>query len=63
MKWDGSAKIGWQANPGLYDSHRMSGAANAKDVACINTPVTFSSTVVFKISGAGMCVDSGCMDL
>ena len=53
MEWNGRAKIGWQASPQLYGSHRMSGAVNVKDVACINTPVTDSSTVVFKISENG----------
>ena len=55
MEWNEEAKIGWQANPVFYNSHRLSGAPNSKDVACINTPVTNSSTVVFKISGNGTC--------
>ena len=59
MDWNGRAKIGWQANPVFYDSHRMSGTTNVGDVACINTPVTFSSTVFFKISGNGMSVTVG----
>ena len=54
MDWNGAAKIGWQASPSLYNSHRMSGAVNARDVACINTPITLSSTILFKISEAGM---------
>ena len=51
MGWSGSAKIGWQANSVLYDSHYLSGTPNASDVACLNAPTTSSSTLVYRLTG------------
>ena len=51
MEWSGEAKIGWQANAVLYAAHSLSGTTNAKNIACLNTPTTLSSTLVYKLTG------------
>ena len=50
MQWSGEAEIGWQASSVLYEAHSLSGAANAQDVACLNTPTTSSSTLIYKVA-------------
>ena len=50
MEWSGEAKIGWQASSVLYAAHDLSGAANAKDVACLNTPTTSSSVLIYRVA-------------
>ena len=50
MEWSGEAKIGWQASSVLYAAHSLSGTANAKNVACLNTPITSSSTLIYRVA-------------
>ena len=50
MEWSGEAKIGWQASSVLYAAHRLSGTANARDVACLNTPTTSSSALIYRLT-------------
>ena len=50
MEWSGEAKIGWQASSVLYEAHRLSGTTNAKDVACLNTPTTSRSVLIYRVA-------------
>ena len=50
MEWSGNAIIGWQASSVLYATHSLSGTTNAKDVACLNTPTTSSSTLIYRVA-------------
>ena len=47
--------IGWQASSSYYRNHPLSGASNAKQIACLNTASSYN-TVLFKLSSVSKLV-------
>ena len=47
--------IGWQASSSYYRNHHLSGASNAKQIACLNNATSYN-TVLFKLSSVSKLV-------
>ena len=56
MRWSGNAVIGWQASSSYYRNHPLSGASNAKQIACLNNATSYYNTVLFKLSSVSKLV-------
>ena len=50
MEWSGGATIGFNANNTYFANHRLSGSFRANEVACLNSPITDWSNLVYQIS-------------
>ena len=62
MDWNGRAVIGFNANNSLYQNHRLAGTSDANDIACLNSPDTVWSNVVYLLFVRGVCdIDRLCM--
>ena len=48
--------IGWQASSSYYRNHPLSGAINAKQIACLNNATSYYNTVLFKLSSVSKLV-------
>ena len=56
MDWNGRAVIGFNANNTLYQNHRLAGTSDANDIACLDSPGTVWTNVVYLLFVRGMCV-------
>ena len=50
MEWSGGATIGFGANDELYANLRLSGSSQANAVACLNSPTTEWSNLLYKLT-------------
>ena len=56
MDWNGRAVIGFNANSSLYQNHRLAGTSDANDIACLDSPDTVWTNVVYLLFVRGVCV-------
>ena len=49
MEWSGGASIGFDTDGSFYQSHFLSRSANAKDIACLNSPDTEWSSLIYQL--------------
>ena len=49
MGWSGSATIGYYASGDFYENHNLSSTSTANRVACLNTPNTVWSNLVYQL--------------
>ena len=54
MEWSGGATIGFGASDELYANLRLSGSAGVLAVACLNSPTTEWSNILYNLA-----LDSG----
>jgi len=50
MEWSGGATIGFGASDELYANLRLSGSSQANAVACLNSPTTEWSNLLYKLT-------------
>lgn len=49
MLWSGNATIGFNTDGSFYQNHILSGTSDAKDIACLNSPLSMWSNVLFQL--------------
>jgi len=49
MLWSGNATIGFNTDGSFYQNHIFSGTSHAKDIACLNSPLSMWSNVLFQL--------------
>ena len=49
LEWSGGATIGFNAAGNFYQNHHLSGTY-AKNIACLNTPVTSWTNIIYQLS-------------
>ena len=49
LQWNDSAAIGFSASDNFYKNHPLSRQSQVNDIACLNSPVSNWSNVVYKI--------------
>ena len=50
MGWSGGATIGFTASDELYDNLRLSGTSQVTPVACLNSPTTEWSNLLYRLT-------------
>ena len=50
MEWSGGATIGFNTDDTFFMNHRLSGTARANEIACLNSPTTIWSNVVYQLT-------------
>ena len=50
MGWSGSASIGYYAVGSFYQNHPLANSATANTIACVNSPTSVWSNVVYQLS-------------
>ncbi len=59
MEWSGGATIGFNTNDTYmyFATHRLSGTFAVNEIACLNSPTTVWSNVLYQIGVTGTCIE------
>ncbi len=49
LQWSGNATIGFYTDGKFYQNHFLSGTIGAKDIACLNSPDSSRSNIVYQL--------------